>query len=137
MDQPLKILLIDDDSDDREIFSLVMKSIHPFSETDDAIDGYEALDKLKRDGYTPDLIFLDLNMPRMNGLECLREIRRIERLTRRPVIVLSTSSNPVDISASRAAGATDYIVKGNEIQTIKKHLAQVLQKYNPRSPTHE
>jgi CheY-like chemotaxis protein len=137
MDQPLKILLIDDDSDDREIFSLVMKSIHPFSETDNAIDGFEALDKLQRDSYIPDLIFLDLNMPRMHGLECLRKIRQIERLTRRPVIVFSTSSNPHDISASQAAGATDYIVKGNEISTIKQNLAQVLKKYNPRSRPHE
>jgi CheY-like chemotaxis protein len=137
MDQPLRILLIDDDSDDREIFSLVMKSIYPFSVTDNAIDGFEALARLKKDGYSPDLIFLDLNMPRMHGLDCLRNIRQIERLTRHPVIVFSTSSNPHDISASRAAGATDYIVKGNEISTIKQHLTQVLKKYNPRSPTHE
>ena len=137
MDQPLKILLIDDDSDDREIFSLVMKSIHPFSETDNAIDGFEALAKLKNDGYTPDLIFLDLNMPRMHGLDCLRNIRQIERMTRRPVIVFSTSSSPHDISASRAAGATDYIVKGNEISVIKQDLSQILKKYNPRSPTNE
>ena len=137
MNKPLKILLIEDDSDDREIFSLVMKSIHPFSETDNAVDGLDALDKLKRDGYNPDLIFLDLNMPRMHGLECLQEIRRIERLSRRPVIVFSTSTNPHDISASRAAGATDYVVKGNEIATIKQSLTQVLKKYDPRSPTHE
>ena len=131
MAQPLKILLIDDDSDDREIFSLVMKSIHPSTETDNAVDGFDALDKLKKDGYDPDLIFLDLNMPSMHGLECLQEIRRIERLARRPVIVFSTSSNPRDISASRAAGATDYIVKGNEISTIRQNLSQVLKKYNP------
>ena len=137
MTQPLKILLIDDDSDDREIFSLVMESIHPSSVTDSAIDGFEALDKLKNGGYDPDLIFLDLNMPRMNGLDCLRNIRQIERLTRRPVIVFSTSSNPRDISESQAAGASDYIVKANEIATIKQNLAQVLKKYNPRPPTHE
>jgi len=137
MDQPLKILLIDDDSDDREIFSLVMQSIHPSLVTDSAIDGLEALDKLKNHEYDPDLIFLDLNMPRMKGLDCLRNIRQIERFTRRPVIVFSTSSNPHDISASHAAGATDYIVKGNEISTIKQSLAQVLKKYNPRSFAHE
>jgi CheY-like chemotaxis protein len=114
-----------------------MKSVHPFSETDNAIDGFEALAKLKKDGYDPDLIFLDLNMPKMHGLECLRKIRQIERLTRRPVIVFSTSSNPHDISASREAGATDYLVKGNEIYTIKQNLAQVLKKYNPRSSTNE
>lgn len=137
MDQPLQILLIDDDSDDREIFSWVMKSLHPSSEIDSASDGQEALDKLKDHQYNPDLIFLDLNMPRMHGLECLRHIRKMERLRQNPVIVYSTSSNPHDISESRMAGASEYIVKGNEISIIRHELTQVLNKYNPRQPTHE
>src|SRR2546423_14089504 len=108
MDRPLKILLIDDDSDDREIFSWVMKGIRPSSEIDSASDGFEALDKLKNHRYNPDLIFLDLNMPRMHGLECLRHIRQMERLHQHPVIVYSTSSNPRDISESHKAGASEY-----------------------------
>src|SRR5882757_6605077 len=115
MDQPLQILLIDDDLDDREIFSWVMKSIYPSSKIDSASDCLEALDKLKDHQYNPDLIFLDLNMPRMHGLDCLRQIRQMERRRHNPVIIYSTSSNPHDISQSRSAGASEYIVKGNEI----------------------
>jgi len=137
MDQPLQIFLIDDDLDDREIFSWVMKSIHPSSEIDSASDGLEALDKLKDHRYNPHIIFLDLNMPRMHGLDCLRQIRQMERLRYNPVIVYSTSSNPHDISQSRSAGASEYIVKGNEISIIKQELTQVIEKYNPRSSTHE
>jgi CheY-like chemotaxis protein len=137
MDPALHILLIDDDPDDREIFVWTMKNIHPTSVVDEAADGLDALDKLKDETYTPDVIFLDLNMPRMHGLECLHHIRLIRRLASHPVIVLSTSSNPHDIAQCLAAGATDYIVKANEISAIKKELSQVLGKYNVRLSANE
>jgi len=132
---PVKILLIDDDSDDQEIFTWVIKSIDPLLVVDNATDGVEALEKLKDEHYHPDLIFLDLNMPRMHGLDCLKHIRGISRLNECPVIVYSTSSNPQDIAKCRMAGANDYIVKGNEMSVIKQDLSQALEKYNPRLPT--
>jgi len=135
---PLQILLIDDDSDDQEIFAWVIKGINPSFVVDNATDGIEALEKLKDEHYLPDLIFLDLNMPRMHGLDCLKHIREIDRLNGCPVIVYSTSSNPQDIAKCRMAGAHDYIVKGNEMSVIKQDLSQALKRYNPRlSPTHE
>ena len=134
---PLQILLIDDDSDDQEIFTWVIKSIDPQLMVDSASDGVEALDKLKDEHYQPDLIFLDLNMPRMHGLDCLKHIREVRRLDGCPVVVYSTSSNPQDIVNCRAAGANDYIVKGNEVSVIKQELSQALKKYNPRLSTHE
>lgn len=133
----LQILLIDDDSDDQEIFTWVIKSIDPQSVIDSASDGVEALEKLKDEHYQPDLIFLDLNMPRMHGLDCLKGIREIRRLDGCPVVVYSTSSNPQDIAKCRAAGANDYIVKANEVSVIKQELSQALRKYNPRLSTHE
>ena len=134
---PLQILLIDDDADDREIFAWVIQNLEPSLVIESAVDGVEALDKLKDDQYRPDLIFLDLNMPKMHGLDCLKEIREIDRLSGCPVIVYSTSSNPQDVNKSRMAGASDYIVKGNEISVIKHELSQALRKYNPRLSTHE
>jgi len=134
---PLQILLIDDDMDDREIFSWVIKNIDPSLIIDSAVDGIEALDKLRDDQYLPDLIFLDLNMPRMHGLDCLMHIREMSRLSGCPVIVYSTSSNPQDIAKTRMAGANDYIVKGSEISVIKHELSQALRKHNPRLSTHE
>lgn len=132
MNQPLQILLIDDDADDREIFALVMQNLDPTAVTGQAEDGYDALNKLNDDQYTPELIFLDLNMPKMHGLECLRQIRDIGRFNSLPVIVFSTSSSPHDISASQASGATDYIVKGHEISIIRTSLQEALKKYDPR-----
>lgn len=134
---PIQILLIDDDADDREIFTWILKTIDPASVIESATDGVEAMDKLNDDQYQPDLIFLDLNMPRMHGLDCLKHIREIQRLNRCPVIVYSTSSNPQDIAKSRMAGASDYIVKGSEISIIKRDLSQALRKHNPRLSTHE
>jgi CheY-like chemotaxis protein len=134
---PVQILLIDDDSDDQEIFTWVIKSIDPHSRVDSVSDGVEALEKLKDEHFHPDLIFLDLNMPRMHGLDCLKRIREIRRWDGCPVIVYSTSSNPQDIARCRAAGANDYIVKGNEVSVIKHELSQALKKYNPRLSTHE
>jgi CheY-like chemotaxis protein len=134
---PLQILLIDDDSDDQEIFTWVIKNIDPQLMVDSASDGVEALDKLKDEHYQPDLIFLDLNMPRMHGLDCLKHIREVRRLDGCPVVVYSTSSNPQDIAKCRAAGANDYIVKGNEVSVIKQELSQALKKYNPRLSAHE
>jgi len=132
---PVKILLIDDDSDDQEIFTWVIKSIDPLLVVDNATDGVQALEKLKGEHYRPHLIFLDLNMPRMHGLDCLKHIREISWLNKCPVIVYSTSSNPQDISKCRQAGADDYIVKGNEMSVIRQDLSQALKKYNPRLPT--
>jgi CheY-like chemotaxis protein len=134
---PLQILLIDDDSDDQEIFTWVIKRIDPQLVIHSESDGAEALEKLKEGHYHPDLIFLDLNMPRMHGLDCLKHIRENRRLDGCPVIVYSTSSNPQDIAGCRAAGANDYIVKGNEVSVIKQELSQALKKYNPRLSTHE
>jgi len=136
MSRILRILLIDDDADDREIFTWVMKSIDADLVVEDTSDGFEALDLLKQQNF--DLVFLDLNMPRMHGLECLRRIRQIPQHAGTPVIVYSTSSNPRDLEESQAAKATDYIVKGHELSLIRSELTRALKKYDPRlSHTYE
>ena len=137
MDQPLHVLLVDDDADDREIFTWTINTIYPSAITDTAIDGEDALGKLEQWGFCPDIIFLDLNMPRMNGFDFLEHIRHMDKWRELPVIVYSTSSNPRDIARSREAGATDYIVKGAEMATVKRDLVQALEKYRPPLSKHE
>ncbi len=132
MASTVTILLVDDDADDREIFTWVMKGIDPTLVIDTASDGFEALDLLKQDANRFDLIFLDLNMPGMHGIEVLQRIRQMEGRRETPVIVYSTSSNPRDIEASRTAGASDYIVKGYELSLVRSELTQALKKYAPR-----
>jgi CheY-like chemotaxis protein len=131
MQLSLHVFLVDDDADDREIFASVMKSIYPSAVTSVAVDGLDALEKLEQWSHRPDVIFVDLNMPRMNGFDFLRHIREKDEWRRLPVIVYSTSSNPQDLARSRNAGATDYIVKGNDMVTITRDLSNALKKYHP------
>jgi CheY-like chemotaxis protein len=137
MDQPLHVLLVDDDADDREIFTWTLNNIYPSAVIATATDGEDALERLEQWDYIPDIIFLDLNMPRMNGFDFLQHIRRRDKWRELPVIVYSTSSNPRDIARSRETGATDYIVKGTEMATVRRDLLQALERYRPPLSEHE
>ena len=117
--KPVIFLMADDDPDDRllikEAFqeSLISNSIY-FVE-----DGVELLDYLRwqdkfanpKDAPTPDLILLDLNMPRKDGREALAEIKSDPRLRYIPVVVLTTSKAEEDIMRSYDIGAASYITK--------------------------
>jgi CheY-like chemotaxis protein len=116
--------LIDDDADDQEIFTLVLKSVNPAITCITANDGFEAVTRLTEEKtFNPDYIFLDLNMPRMDGKECLREIKKIDRLKGIPVIIYSTSSEQKDILETRALGASDYLEKQSSIMELRSRLA--------------
>lgn len=112
-------LLIDDDLDDQEIFSMALKYV-PVPVTCVTIsDCGEALKKLAKDNqFIPDYIFLDLNMPRMNGKECLKEIKKQAHLKHVPVVMYSTSLNQRDIAETRAIGASTYIIKPSNISEL-------------------
>lgn len=127
MQEKIICFLIDDDDDDQEIFALALSSIDTDIHCITANDGIEALNKLNIDSdFIPDFIFLDLNMVRMNGRECLTEIRKLPRLKETPVIIYSTSSEEKDITETKLLGATDYIVKPPSISILIKRLEQVL-----------
>lgn len=116
--------LIDDDVDDQEIFTLVLKSVYPSMKCIVANDGIEAIVKLTaEETFNPDYIFLDLNMPRMDGKECLQEIKKIDRLKGTPVIIYSTSSEQNDIQGTRALGASGYLEKQSSVAELKTRLA--------------
>ncbi|WP_276482055.1 response regulator [Paraflavitalea pollutisoli] len=117
-------LLIDDDIDDQEIFTLVLKSVNPSISCIVAHDGVEAVSRLTSEAtLNPDYIFLDLNMPRMDGKECLQEIRKIDRLRQTPVIIYSTSSEQKDIVETQSLGASDYLEKQSSVEDLKRMLA--------------
>jgi len=129
MQEKIICFLIDDDHEDQEIFSLALNAIDEDIDCVTASDGVDALDKLRIDrGFTPHFIFLDLNMVRMNGRECLKEIKKIPHLNNIPVIIYSTSAEQKDITETKLLGATDYIVKPPSISILTKRLEQVLRK---------
>ncbi|MCW3086888.1 MAG: response regulator receiver protein [Sediminibacterium sp.] len=120
--------LIDDDVDDQEIFSMALQEADPQVGCRFANDGIEALETLRNETFTPDCIFMDLNMPRMNGNECLVEIRKIDRLHPVPVIMYSTSSDQKLINRSKELGASDFIVKPSGLHALTDILKEVIQK---------
>ncbi|HVG40639.1 MAG TPA: response regulator, partial [Chitinophagaceae bacterium] len=120
MIKPKTYLLVDDDADDTFLFREVLNEVEPSIELITAVDGEEALVKLgEQDRILPDLIFLDLNMPRMNGLQCLYEIKHDRALRSIPVIIYTTSSNSKDIEQCMQLGAACFITKQSNYKSLK------------------
>ena len=120
-----KCLLVDDDEDDREIFCLALNQVDPAIDCLTAADGLEALSILKEKAFVPDYIFLDLNMPRMDGKECLREIRKQKDLAHIPVIMFSTSSADKEKEETKRLGASSFIVKPSLVSILAENLHQI------------
>ncbi|HEV7349801.1 response regulator [Telluribacter sp.] len=129
---PITCFLIDDDPDDQEIFTLALSKVDPAISCVTADDGIDALQKLKKDeSFVPEFIFLDLNMPRMNGKQCLAELVKIDRLEQTPIIIYSTSSEPRDVMETKELGASDFIVKPSYFDALAASLSKVI-KENPK-----
>src|SRR5688572_25933700 len=97
MEFPKRIFLIDDDDDDREFFGLGLKHFPRPIELHCENSCDLALHKLSDSNLPlPDLIFLDWNMPKTSGEQCLKEIRSIDRYRKIPIIVFTTSCSEID-----------------------------------------
>jgi CheY-like chemotaxis protein len=121
---PSRILLADDDADDRELFEEALADIHPNAVLTTAQDGEELMFILQN-YHKPDLLFLDLNMPRKNGKECLREIVKDPGLQQIPIIIYSTSVNPVDIEETFSLGAIRFLRKPNSYEELKRNVSEI------------
>jgi CheY-like chemotaxis protein len=120
------ILLIDDDDDDQEIFLSAMEELE-FSVMCTVLSSAEsALSKLETKQTIADLIFLDLNMPIMNGKQFLKEIMKNEELRHIPVIVFSTSSQQETIQETKKLGAHDFITKPTKFSDLKNILKSII-----------
>ena len=119
--------LADDDVDDQEFFISALQQIDVGIECITAGDGIEALEKLQSNNYrVPDFIFLDQNMPRMTGLQCLREIKKIEALKNVPVIICSTSHADRDNSEAKNLGANYIFRKTPSFKEMVMYLEQLI-----------
>jgi len=120
-------LIIDDDLDDQEIFLMCMNSISKDLDCRTANNGVEAIAMLESQiEYVPDYIFLDVNMPKMGGMECLTQIKKIDRLRSTKVFMYSTTSESSMIEESRALGADDIIIKPAQTIVLKEILSKIL-----------
>src|SRR5437879_735829 len=123
----LHILLADDDEDDRTFFKDAIDEVKVKTNVEMVNDGQQLMDYLaKTDGSLPDIIFLDLNMPRKGGIECLEEIRASKKFKNISVAIYSTSASEEDIEQTFLKGANIYIRKPNDFGKLKKVIAQVL-----------
>jgi response regulator RpfG family c-di-GMP phosphodiesterase len=124
----LNIILVDDDVDDRLFFKDVLDQIDIKTKLVIFKNGQELMDYLLAPHVIlPDLVFLDLNMPMKNGIECLEEIRENDRLQNMIVAIYSTSSSEKDIENTFIRGASIYINKPNSLNELKKVIKKTLQ----------
>lgn len=123
------IYLADDDSDDREFFADALLEVDPDVILRQAADGMQLMDNLLAlsGSEIPEFIFIDINMPRKTGLECLEEIRNLAgSLKEVNIVMLSTSSDPENIRRAMELGATCYAVKPSCFEKLKSLLEEVL-----------
>lgn len=113
------ILLADDDMDDTEMFCEALEEINKNIVCHCADNGSEALRILDELQEKPELIFLDLNMPVMNGWDCLKFLKKDKRYEDIPVIMISTSSHRKDMDIASDLGAVCYFVKPNNFNDLK------------------
>ena len=103
------IILAEDDVDDQNIFQLALQEVDPKIGIEFVSNGNQLLALLTN--YKPDLLFLDLEMPYKNGLECLVEIKKNESLSRLPVIVFSSTTKQSNIQTAYEMGAHLFFIK--------------------------
>ena len=123
----IHILLADDDEDDRLFFKDAFEEIKIKTAVHTVNDGVELMDYLNQTGIVlPHVLFLDLNMPRKNGMECLKEIKQIDRLKDIAVVIYSTSSSEENIEETFVNGANVYINKPSDFDILKKVLSEII-----------
>lgn len=124
-------LLIDDDPDDQEIFLIALgksgKNVK-CNTANNAVLGLKQLDENPVN--IPDFIFMDLNMPGMNGRQCLVEIKSRPFLKHVPVVVYSTTSQLSDVHEMKALGAADFISKPPSLKLLTELLADFFDNYS-------
>jgi CheY-like chemotaxis protein len=123
--EPLQILLADDDEEDRLLFTEAFSELQFKTIVQTVNNGIELMEKLHlKDIHLPHLLFLDLNMPGKNGIDCLKEIRSDKKLQDISIAIYSTSDNESDMEETFIKGANVYIIKPNSFKLLK----QVLEK---------
>lgn len=122
--EPIQILLVEDNPGDVFLAKEALKASKVYSNLNVVRDGQEALDYLTGKGYPdavrPDLILLDLNLPKKNGYEVLAEIKNDPNLNRIPVVILTSSGEENDIIKTYSLHANAYITKPVDLNQFIK-----------------
>jgi CheY-like chemotaxis protein len=123
----INILLADDDKDDTELFKEVLEELPISIQLETVYNGEQLMQLLNQEKkQLPDVLFLDLNMPRKSGFECFSEIKQDEKLKQLPVIIFTTSFEPEVVNLLFSKGAHYYIRKPNDYSHLKKVIHQAI-----------
>lgn len=122
------LLLVEDSAPDVQILQRVMRDAGPDLELQVARDGQEAVERIFRQGphVLPDLVLLDLHLPRLSGLDVLKRIRAGSETRHLPVVVWSTSRQDADVRDAYQAGASSYIQKPRDFTQYRDVLEGML-----------
>lgn len=121
------IFLADDDEDDRLFFSMAVEAIKKDLKLLTFKDGEELMEYIDKDPELPQLLFLDINMPKMSGLECLEKIRSSEKWNEIPVAMYTTSGSDQEITRAKELGAQFYIIKPFELSVMADIISWTLE----------
>ncbi|MDO7174012.1 response regulator [Mariniflexile sp. AS56] len=138
----LHLLLADDDIDDCDFFKDALDEIGSPSTLTTVNNGVELINFLLSEPLNyPDLIFLDLNMPRKSGIECIEEIKAKKEWSQIPIIIYSTSLDRITVNSLYELGAHYYIQKPSEFSSLKMVIKKALNIFStpvlpPRSQEH-
>ncbi|MFP9118940.1 response regulator [Flavobacterium sp. RNTU_13] len=131
----LNILLIEDDTIEVMKFNRVVKSLGLNHKVVEAGNGEEALHILKEQNIIPDIILLDLNMPKINGIEFLNILKADEVLKYIPAIILSTSNNHRDVMECYRIGIAGYIIKPLKYEEYTDRIQKLLEYWSANQLT--
>ena len=120
------VLLVDDDLDDQDIFRTALLEVASSVALTTANNGEDALQQLHNNPHYPDLIFLDINMPVLNGFDTLAQIKKEAPLRNIPVFIYTTSARPEDVERAKELGARDCIRKPSDFRELCRFISSVL-----------
>ena len=128
-DKNVNILLADDDADDRMFFSTALSEMVLDSKLHLVHNGVEMMDYVNSTEVLPDILFLDMNMPRKSGMEALKEIRAERRFDTICIVIYSTFDTDEQVDKILAEGANIYFNKPSDMDKIKDMIRQVIRIY--------
>ncbi|RAW02017.1 response regulator [Pseudochryseolinea flava] len=121
----IRIVNVDDDQDDRDLFCHVIQKIDPEIQCIQIDSGEEAVEMLSRNEIIPDYIFMDINMPRMNGYECVKEIHHYSSLRNTTIVMYSSTFNPRD-QVDFALLGLKYLLKTSDLNSLIKSISDLI-----------
>ena len=121
-------MIIDDDKDDRFFFKEALTEMLSSVKCLEANSGIEALELLRKAAQLPNFIFLDINMPRMDGYECLKELKKDEKLKNIPVIMYATSFTEESIDQLHKLGASSYLHKPTDMNKLPAQIFEAFRR---------